>query len=90
MLDCQIDEGSPFYGKTRRRSVVALDDELRELTRQTAKQAHELIAAGRLPPVEKGPKCKLCSLAGQCLPDLPPGRSARKYLAQTLEELLTS
>lgn len=88
MLDCQIVEGSLFYGKTRRRNVVPLDDELRELTAQTAKQVHEMIAVGHLPPPEKGPKCKSCSLAEQCLPDLPPARSAKTYLSRMLGEMI--
>ncbi len=90
MLDCQIPVGALFYGKTRRRNVVPLDVELRELTKETAKQVHEMIGSGRTPPPEKGPKCKLCSLAEQCMPDLPPGRSAKEYLDRRLGEILES
>ena len=88
MLQATVPAGALYHGKSRRRQEVSFDGELRERTKTRVREFHELIAAGKTPPPEKGPKCKYCSLAGMCLPHLLPTRSARGYLARTLDELL--
>lgn len=88
MLQATVPAGALYHGKSRRRQEVTFDVALRERTKTRARELHELIAAGKTPPPEKSRKCKFCSLAGQCLPRLPPSRSARGYLSRTLDELL--
>lgn len=70
MLDCFIPEGSLFYGLTRRREIVPLDETLRWETEQMARDFHALIDSGQTPPPDIGPKCKACSLADDCLPGM--------------------
>ena len=89
MLQTAIPAGALYHGKSRRRQQVAFDLPLRQRTQTRARELHELIDAGRTPPPVHGPKCKFCSLADKCLPRLPPSRSAREYLARTIDELLT-
>ena len=68
---------------------VVFDDALRARTRQRADELHALMAAGSVPPPQPGPKCRFCSLADTCVPKLAQSRSARAYLARTLEAILS-
>jgi CRISPR-associated exonuclease Cas4 len=88
MLQTTVPTGALYHGKSRRRQEVTFEETLRERTKTRARELHELIATGMTPPPAKGPKCKYCSLAGKCLPDLAPSRSARGYLARMLDEMI--
>jgi CRISPR-associated exonuclease Cas4 len=83
MLNVAIPAGALFYGLSRRRQDVTLDAALRDATERAAAGLHALIAAGRTPPPDPGPKCKLCSLADLCLPTTAT-RSAHAYLESAL------
>lgn len=88
MLDVAIPEGALFYGKTRRRQVVSLDESLRAQTRAAAAAVHELLRLGATPPpppLEKANDlCPACSLRDVCLP-LVPRKSAAGYLRSIVE-----
>jgi CRISPR-associated exonuclease Cas4 len=88
MLKTEIPAGALYHGQSRRRQQVAFDAELRRHTRDLAGRLHELIASGRPPPPEYGPKCKFCSLLPQCEPKLPRSRSARDYVDASVREAL--
>ncbi|HAS83985.1 MAG TPA: CRISPR-associated protein Cas4 [Verrucomicrobia bacterium] len=89
MLGCTILEGALFYGTTRRRKDVPLDDRLRELTTRTAKRLHALIDAGVTPPAVYDKKCENCSLMSECMPATTNGRkSARRYLQDAVAHSL--
>lgn len=85
MLGCSIREGSLFYGETRRRTIVSLDEKLREKTEELAVRFHELIAAGVTPPAAVRPFCKSCSLAESCLPSMK--KSALGYIDRHIKEV---
>jgi CRISPR-associated exonuclease Cas4 len=69
MFSAAVPEGALFYGKVRRRTVVAFDEELRALTRRVAAETRDLIAAGRTPaPVYEAKRCDACSLKELCRP----------------------
>ncbi|MCX7016716.1 MAG: CRISPR-associated protein Cas4 [Candidatus Sumerlaeota bacterium] len=88
MLGIGVERGALFYGQPRRRQEVALDEALREVTEETARRLHALIASGRTPPARYEKKCENCSLLDRCLPRLARGgRSARQYLDQTLRAM---
>lgn len=66
----RCDEGSIYFAGDRRRVPVVIDDALIDITREAARRARELAAAGVLPPpLLDSPKCNGCSLVGICLPD---------------------
>jgi len=88
MLQTAVPAGALYHGKSRRRQEVTFDSGLRERTQMRAGQLHDMIATALTPPPVRGPKCRFCSLVAQCLPELPPSRSARAYVASTIEELL--
>jgi len=88
MLRVSIPEGALFYGKTRRRQVVPMDEALREKTRNTAWAVHDLLQRRVTPPpppleIANG-ICPSCSLLDACLP-LAPRKSASAYLRSVLE-----
>jgi len=88
MLGVSIVEGAIFYGRTRRRELVPLTDELRATTEQAARRLHELIDTDTVPRVQREPKCDRCSLLHLCLPDATrPQRSAHRYFQRALHQL---
>lgn len=65
-----IPEGALFYGRNRRRKRVALDDDLRDLTRRIAQDARAAMDAGSVPSAVHDPgRCNACSLADLCRPE---------------------
>jgi CRISPR-associated exonuclease Cas4 len=75
MLGVAVPAGAFFYGRTRHRAEVTFD---------AAGRLHELIAARVTPVVPRQPKCKSCSIAGQCLPQAAIRSSASDYLRRAL------
>ena len=53
MLTCVVPEGALFYGKTKRRQSISFDKGLRAQTEAAAVLLHELIRAGRTPPLAR-------------------------------------
>lgn len=77
MLGTQVPEGALFYGRNRRRKIVAFDDQLRALTERTVADTRRLLAEGKTPPPEYAPaKCDPCSLNEICQPRKPRGAGA--------------
>lgn len=69
MMDEDVAEGALFYGKRRRRTTVAIDLELRELTALVAAEASASIFDGKLPlPVYDSGRCDTCSMKDLCRP----------------------
>ena len=88
MLSLRIPSGALFYGQTKRRLDVDFDNALREKTILAAEGVHDLFRNGITPPPDPGPKCKLCSLKEECLPDvIVQSKSATTYLKKLLQTL---
>ena len=69
MFECTISEGALFYGKTRRRKLVRLDDTLRSLTCEIAEAVRACRESGRLPHMQyDAARCDACSLIEDCRP----------------------
>ena len=68
MLGVRVAEGALFYGQTRERVGVAIDDALRRRTAEAAGRMHELMANGETPAVALQAKCKRCSMLSLCQP----------------------
>lgn len=74
MLARPVLEGALFYGRSRRRRVVAFDSDLRALTERVAADIRALLGGGRTPPPEyEAVKCEACSLKDLCQPRKPRG-----------------
>lgn len=86
MLCCDIPEGALFYGETRRREVVPLTDDLRNLVYESVKEMHTLYRRKYTPKVKPSKSCNACSLREICLPKLSRKKTVMSYLANRAEE----
>jgi CRISPR-associated exonuclease Cas4 len=86
MLTIEIPEGALFYGKTRRRSIVAFDAALRNRTEETAHRLHKLVAEKSTPLPVYSAACDQCSLREVCLPiALGDRRSVDAYIREAID-----
>lgn len=76
MHGVSVPVGMLFYLRTRRRLEVAIDEELRALTLETAAHVRELVETGTMPPPFPGKHCRACSLVDLCLPGSAGGVSS--------------
>jgi CRISPR-associated exonuclease Cas4 len=70
MLQIKIACGYLYYGQTKHRQEIRIDDELRRHTEELAMRMHRLVQAGETPKAPKGKRCTECSLIEQCQPQL--------------------
>lgn len=87
MLGCEIPDGAIFYGKTKRRLKVSLDQELKERVRAMFIEMHSHFDRGHVPKVKPSKSCNACSLKNLCLPKLSKVKSVKAYLEQNLGTL---
>ena len=81
MLHISLSTAYLYYGKTRRRVTVEIDDGVRERTRIASERMHAIVRSGVTPaPVYDSRKCDLCSLFDICKPQGIAARRASRYL----------
>ncbi|HZL37031.1 MAG TPA: CRISPR-associated protein Cas4 [Tepidisphaeraceae bacterium] len=85
MLQTPVPAGAIFYGKTRRRTEVAMDAALRELTLNLIRRLRKMVDDRQTPAAVREKKCDRCSLLQLCLPDARPGTdAASRYLKRSV------
>jgi CRISPR-associated exonuclease Cas4 len=83
MLDCTIEAGAIYYGKSRRRRDVHFTPMLRATTEEAAQQLHQLFDSRITPKAKYEKKCKSCSLYEICMPKVTGiAKNVRHYLAK--------
>ncbi len=81
MFGMPVPEGALFYGQTRKRQIVAFDEELRALTARVAADCRRMIAQDSTPAPHHAPACRHCSLAEVCRPaKLENPRATRRWI----------
>ena len=87
MVGSPVPEGALFYGRTRRRKVVAFDPVLRALTTRTAADTRRMLAMNHTPAPEfEARKCNACSLKEACQPESPRRAGAvDRWLKRAIE-----
>lgn len=81
MLNVEIDCGFLFYGQTRRREQIYMDDSLRQHTKELAIRMYQLTQKGETPKAKKGKRCSQCSLVEDCQPTwMLRHKSVQNYL----------
>lgn len=65
-----ISYGIFFYGELRHRVVVNMNDRLRDIVKQCARDMHEIFGKTTVPKADYGKYCDNCSLKDICLPKM--------------------
>lgn len=86
MFGVELDKGYLFYGRTRRRLDVVLDDKLKQETRQTANRMHKVFESGMTPKAHYCRTCDKCSLLDLCIPQLSEKKTIKEYVLKALRE----
>lgn len=86
MHNIKIDHAFLFYGETRHREEIVMDEQLRSLTQEYADEMHRIYSSGVVPKATKSRKCSNCSLCDICLPDTKNKLLATNYLKKNLYE----
>ena len=79
MTGLPVNEGSIFYCELRRRTEFEFDEDIRTETIELAKEAHRLIASGKVPEAEVNHNCKSCSLMDFCQPNIGNQKKLKDY-----------
>ena len=87
MLLCEIPEAFLFYGETKRRLKIILDDDLRGRVKTIFKEMHDLYDRRHTPKVKISKACKACSLTEICMPKLCKNPSVIGYIKKNLLEV---
>jgi CRISPR-associated exonuclease Cas4 len=87
MLLCEIPEAFLFYGETKRRLKIVLDDDLRGRVKTIFREMHELYDRRYTPKVKISKACKACSLTEICMPKLCKSPSVKGYIKKNLLEM---
>jgi CRISPR-associated exonuclease Cas4 len=86
MFVTEIPEGAIYYGKTKRRKVVELTEELRKKVLDNLKEMHRLFDRGYTPKAKMSNVCKSCSMHELCQPELTKQVKASEYVKRMLQE----
>ncbi len=86
MLCCHIPIGYLFYGETRHRERVEIDEELRKKVIETFEEMHQYYDRRYTPRVKWSKSCNACSLKDICVPSMGKKKSAVEYIRNTIEE----
>ena len=87
MLVCRIDTGWLYYGETRHRDRVEINEEIRQKTIKMLEEMHRLMEKGYTPIVKPAKKCRQCSLYDLCMPVLlKKTPSVYDYIMQHINE----
>lgn len=87
MLCCAVREGAVYYGETRHRVLVQLDQDLRDQVRSSLTEMRELYKKRYTPKVKPSKACNACSLKDLCLPKLMRTKRVSDYLTSAMEEI---
>lgn len=87
MFGRPVPEGALFYARTRKRSVIAIDAELRALTIRVVVDVRAMMAQGSTPAPRHMAACRACSMIDDCRPkrlEKPP--SVARWLVTQLAD----
>lgn len=87
MFQTSIRTGYLYYGKTRHRHLIEIDELLRQEVRQLSKEMHEILEKDRkILPIYSA-KCVNCSLYNVCVPKTKKAyKSVKRYIDIKLTE----
>lgn len=86
MYGIHIEYGALYYGETRHREVISINQTLREQTIECAREMHRVFQTGIIPKAGKNKHCRNCSLVDICMPDIENCSKVSTYLKKNLYE----
>lgn len=86
MLCCEIPNGYIYYGETRHREEIAIDDALRKKVRDMFLEMHKYYERRYTPKVKRARSCNACSLKDVCVPALNKEISVADYIGRKIKE----
>lgn len=86
MLCCEIPVGYLYYGETRRRIEIIVDDALRERVKAVFQEMHQYFERRYTPKVKPNKSCNACSLKNVCMPRICKVKSVESYIAGRIGE----
>ena len=86
MLLCKIEQACIYYGQTKHREYVDLNEDLRERLDKTVLEMHKYFNERHTPKVKPSKSCKSCSLMNLCIPELNKNASVSEYIENSLKE----
>ncbi len=91
MREITIEEGAIWYWQVRKREPVLINDALRNVTLAAIEGAHKLLESGKTPgPTNDKKRCRACSLADLCEPDIFRRDRSCEYIKGLFTELTGS
>jgi CRISPR-associated exonuclease Cas4 len=87
MLCCSIDTGYLYYGETRHRIQITINNILREKVVSIIHEMHEMYRMRYTPKVKMSKSCNACSLKDICIPKLGKNKSVKRYIDSLINEV---
>jgi CRISPR-associated exonuclease Cas4 len=87
MLCCSIDTGYLYYGETRHRIQITINNFLREKVVSIFHEMHEMYRKRYTPKVKMSKSCNACSLKDICIPKLGKNKSVKRYIDSLINEV---
>ena len=86
MLTCPaIEQSCIYYGETKRREYVSINEEMRETVRNIISEMHDYYHRRYTPRVKKTKICNRCSLNNLCLPNMRKRGNVLQYIEESLK-----
>lgn len=86
MYGINLEYGALYYGETRHRELIHINESLRTLTVECAEKMHRVFSSGVIPKAVKGKYCRSCSLVDICMPNTENCPKVSSYLKKCLYE----
>ncbi|MBI3194710.1 MAG: CRISPR-associated protein Cas4 [Ignavibacteriae bacterium] len=80
MLNTKVERGDFFYGRTRRRVHVEINEQLRTQTEEIISAVHDIVSRKYVPKMRYTVKCRNCSLYDVCQPKAMNERKLQQYM----------
>jgi len=81
-----IPRGAFFYAEIKHRVEIEINEKLRTIVKDCAKEMHEIYESRVLPAIPSGMPCNRCSLKDICLPEMNKCTKVSFYLDKYLHE----
>lgn len=86
MHHCSIPSAYLYYGQTRHRLLVQIDDILRTHVKDLFQEMHATFDSGHIPQASYSKRCKACSVKDICMPQIEKLTDVSTYITTHIEE----